>query len=207
MAPMSAESNPTALLLAWGRGDASAFERLVPLVHDELRRLAAGYMARERADHTLQPTALVNEAYLRLVEIDRIAWRDRAHFMAMAARTMRRILVDAARARRNQKRGGDFTRVAVDDDLLGTADGTGADLLDLDDALGRLATEHPRPHDVVELRFFGGLSVEEAAEALAVSPDTIKRDWRFAKLWLLRDLTRLAPASPREGDPSRGRVS
>ena len=190
---MTGEPSPTALLLAWGQGDPEAFQRLVPLVHDELRRVAMACMARERTDLTLQPTALVNEAYLRLIEIDRIAWRDRTHFLAMAARTMRRVLVDAARARGSRKRGGAVTRVTLDDRAFGVAAGAVPDLLDLDAALSRLAVLHPRPHDVVELRFFGGLNVEEVAAALAVSPDTIKRDWRFARMWLLRELTRLAP--------------
>ena len=121
MAPMSGESSPTALLLAWGQGDPEAFQRLVPLVHEELRRVAMACMARERTDHTLQPTALVNEAYLRLIDIDRIAWRDRTHFLAMAARTMRRVLVDAARARDSRKRGGEVTRVTFDDLAFGAA--------------------------------------------------------------------------------------
>lgn len=179
--------NPTELLLAWGRGEAGVFDRLVPLVHDELRRLAKRYMARERPDHTLQATALVNEAYIRLMDLNRIRWQDRAHFFAMSARVMRRILVDFARARRNDKRGGKAARVSLDEALLVSKE-AGQDLVALDEALTALAVVHPRKSEVVELRFFGGLSLEETAEALHISVDTVKRDWRFAKLWLLREL-------------------
>ena len=184
-----ADASPRAtdLLLAWGRGDRHAFEALVPLVHDELRRLAKRYMARERPDHTLQPTALVNEAYLRLIDLTQIEWRDRAHFLAMSARVMRRILVDFARARRNDKRGGRAAKVSLDAAVPIPTE-TDQDLVALDDALQALAAVHPRKSDVVELRFFGGLSNEEAAETLNVSIDTVKRDWRFAKLWLLHQL-------------------
>jgi RNA polymerase sigma factor (TIGR02999 family) len=181
--------SPTELLLAWGRGEACAFDQLVPLVHDELRRLARGYMARERPDHTLQASALVNEAYVRLIHLNEIRWQDRNHFFAMSARVMRRILVDFARARRNEKRGGGAPRVSFDEELL-VSKTRGPDLVALDDALVALAAIHPRKSEVIELRFFGGLSLEETAEALHVSTDTVKRDWRFAKLWLLRELNR-----------------
>ena len=178
---------PTALLLAWGRGEKDAFDRLVPLVHDELHRLARHYMAGERTGHTLQTSALVNEAYLRLIDISQVRWQNRTHFFAMAARTMRRILVDSARARNNQRRGGDVVKVSLDEAVVVARDPR-QDLVAVDDALGRLATAHPRQAEVVELRFFGGLTLEETATALAMSVDTVKRDWRFAKLWLLRDL-------------------
>jgi RNA polymerase sigma factor (TIGR02999 family) len=161
----------------------------VPLVHDELRRLARRYLARERPDHTLQATALVNEAYLRLIEVKFVRWQNRTHFFAMAARMMRRILVDSARARQNEKRGGCITKVSLDLALVVSKD-AGQDLVALDDALTALETIHPRKGQVVEMRFFGGLSREEAAEALHVSVDTVKRDWRFAKLWLLREMSR-----------------
>ena len=180
---------PTELLIAWTRGEPSAFDQLVPLVHDELRRLAQRYMVRERRDHTLQASALVNEAYLRLIDLKQIQWQNRAHFFAMSARLMRRILVDFARAKRNQKRGGGAPRVTLDEALLPPIE-TGHDLVALDDALHALAAVHPRKSDVVELRYFGGLSLEETAEALHVSVDTVKRDWRFARLWLLRELER-----------------
>ena len=180
--------NPTELLVAWGRGEATAFDKLVPLVHGELRRLARRYMARERPGHTLQATALVNEAYLRLIEVKRVRWQNRAHFFAMSARVMRRILVDSARARGNDKRGGGVPKVSLDEGLLVTKQ-PGQDLVALDDALQALEAVHPRKSQVVELRFFGGLSIEETGEALHVSPDTVKRDWRFAKLWLLRELS------------------
>ena len=179
--------NPTDLLVAWGHGEATAFDRLVPLVHEELRRLARHYMARERPGHTLQATALVNEAYLRLIEVKQVRWQNRAHFFAMSARVMRRILVDSARARGNDKRGGGVLKVSLDEGLL-IAQQPGQDLVALDDALQALEAVHPRKSQVVELRFFGGLSIEETGEALRVSPDTVKRDWRFAKLWLLREL-------------------
>lgn len=183
------EHRPTELLLAWSRGEAQAFEQLVPLIHDELKRLAQRHMAHERQDHTLQASALVNEAYLRLIDLKQMQWQNRAHFFAMSARVMRRILVDFARAKRNEKRGGNVPRVTLDE-ALHQPQGTDPDLLSLDDALRALAAVHPRKSDVVELRYFGGLSLEETAEALQVSVDTVKRDWRFAKLWLLRELTR-----------------
>ena len=177
----------TALLRAWGAGDAAALEQLIPLVHDELKRLARRFMGGERAGHTLQPTALVNEAYLRLVDLRQMRWQDRAHFLAMAARLMRRILVDAARSKGYRKRGGDARRVSFDEALIVT-DAPGEDLVALDEALTHFAAVSPRRAEVVELRFFGGLSVGETAEALKVSPETVKRDWKLAKVWLLREL-------------------
>src|SRR5262249_35738369 len=144
-------------------------------------------MAAERAGHTLQTSALVNEAYLRLIDITQVQWHDRTHFLAMAARTMRRVLVDSARARGNQRRGGAAVKVSLDEEALAAPDRR-QDLIALDDALARLAKAYPRQADVVELRFFGGLTLEETAGALDMSVDTVKRDWRFAKLWLLRDL-------------------
>ena len=193
---MAHADSPTALLLAWGRGDAGAFDRLVPLVHEELRRLAIRYMRRERPGHTLQATALVNEAYMRLIEIDRVQWQDRAHFLAVSARTMRRILVDSARARGNRKRGGDVPKVSLDDRLVAAPMSDPA-LVALDEALVALEALHPRKSQVVELRHFGGLTIEEVGEALHVSPDTVKRDWRFAKLWLLRALSAEQPNASR----------
>jgi len=174
--------------VAWGHGDKSAFDRLIPLVHTELHRLARRYMAGERAGHTLQTSALVNEAYLRLIDITQVHWQNRAHFFAMAARTMRRILVDSARARGNQRRGGDVVKVALDDALVVGTDRRD-DLVALDEALERLGAVYPRQAQVVELRYFGGLTFEETAAALDISTDTVKRDWRFAKLWLLRELS------------------
>jgi RNA polymerase sigma factor (TIGR02999 family) len=149
-------------------------------------------MARERPGQTLQATALVNEAYLRLIDLKQIRWQDRAHFFAMSARVMRRILVDFARARGNEKRGGRAAKVSLDEALL-VSKNADQDLVALDEALQALAGVHPRKSEVVELRFFGGLTLEETAEALHVSIDTVKRDWRFAKLWLLRELTRDRP--------------
>jgi RNA polymerase sigma factor (TIGR02999 family) len=184
-APSSAEV--TRLLVAWGHGDEAALEQLMPLVHAELRRLARRHMGHERRGHTLQPTALVNEAYLRLIDVRRIQWQDRAHFFAMSARLMRRILVDFARARRYQKRGGGAAKVTFDEALVASNE-RGAELLALDDALAALAAVDPRKSQVVEMRFFGGLSVEETAETLHVSVDTVMRDWKLAKAWLLREL-------------------
>jgi RNA polymerase sigma-70 factor (ECF subfamily) len=179
-------ATPTALLLAWRKGDREAFDRLVPLVHEELRRLAHHYMGHERRDHTLQATALVNEAYLRLIEATQVEWQSRAHFVAIAARIMRHILVDAARARGNQKRGGG-KRVTLDEAMLVTNQAS-PDVIDIDRALTELGKMDQRKAQMVELRFFGGLSLEETAEAMNVSVDTVKRDWRVAKLWLLRQL-------------------
>jgi len=177
----------TQLLQAWGNGDDRALEQLLPLVEAELRRLARGYMARERRGHTLQATALVNEAFVRLTGARRLRWQDRAHFLGIAARLMRRVLVDHARARGYQKRGGGGRRVTLTDGLAVAAEPL-LNLVDLDRALDLLAAVDARKAKVVELRFFGGLSVEETADVLHVSNDTIKRDWRLAKLWLLREL-------------------
>lgn len=179
----------TGLLRAWGQGDEQALERLTPLVYRELHRIAAKYMARERPDHTLQATALVNEAYLRLVDAKGVSWQDRAHFFAISARTMRRILVDLARSRRYQKRGGGAEPVSLDESLV-MRGRPGADLVALDDALNALAVMDSRSSRVVELRFFGGLSVEETAEVLKVSAETVMRDWKLAKAWLFRGLSR-----------------
>jgi RNA polymerase sigma factor (TIGR02999 family) len=177
----------TTLLVAWRNGEPAALERLVPLVRDELHRIAARCMRGERRDHTLQATALVNEAYVRLVDVQRIDWQDRAHFLAMSARLMRRVLVDHARARNYQKRGGGALRVTLVEGLEGS-DERAPDLVALDDALETLAQFDERKSRVVELRFFGGLSVEEAAAVLDVSPETIMRDWKVAKAWLIREL-------------------
>lgn len=181
-----AADDVTALLLAWGQGDEAAFERLVPLVHAELHRIAMRCMADERAGHSLQPTALVNEAYLRLIDVQRVKWHDRNHFLSMAARLMRRVLVDHARSRRYLKRGGGAARVPLMDDLA--VDERGRDLVALDDALTALAAVDERKSRVIELRFFGGSSVEETATILNVSVDTVMRDWKLAKAWLRREL-------------------
>lgn len=177
----------TRLLQAWGQGDDAALERLVPLVHDELHRIARRCMAGERAGHSLQATALVNEAYLRLVDAQRVNWHDRVHFLSMAARLMRRILVDHARAKRYQKRDGGAVRVTFDEFAIKASE-PGRDLVALDDSLTELAKVDERKSQVVELRFFGGLSVEETATVLKVSVDTVMRDWKTAKAWLMRDL-------------------
>lgn len=174
------------MLVAWGGGDEGALERLLPVVYDELKRIARRYMAGERGGHTLQATALVNEAYMRLIDINQVQWRNRAHFFAMSATLMRRILVDAARSKRYQKRGAGAQRVSLDEGLL--VSDPGPDLIALDDALQSLAAFDARKSQVVEMRYFGGLSVEETAEALKVSPETVMRDWKFAKAWLLREL-------------------
>ena len=177
----------TGLLLEWGRGDEAALERLIPLVHHELHRLARRCMAGEREGHSLQATALVNEAYIRLVDGKAVRWQDRAHFLAVSARVMRRILVDHARARRTRKRGGDGARVTFDEDLVVTAEPR-QDVIALDDALAALAKFDERKSRVVEMRFFGGLSVEETASVLDVSRDTVLRDWRLARAWLLAEI-------------------
>jgi RNA polymerase sigma factor (TIGR02999 family) len=179
----------TQLLKAWSGGDQDALEKLTPLVYAELRRLAHRYMAQEQPDHTLQTTALVHEAYLRLVDIREVTWQDRAHFLAVCARLMRRVLTDFARSRGYLKRGGDSPHVVLEEALVVSREPP-ADLIALDDSLNALAAFDPRKSQVVELRFFGGLSVEETAEVLKVSPETVKRDWKLAKVWLLEEMTR-----------------
>jgi RNA polymerase sigma-70 factor, ECF subfamily len=176
----------TALLLAWRAGDETALARLTPLVHQELQRIARYCMRGERAHHSLQATALVHEAYLRMLDAQHVDWQNRAHFLAMAARLMRRVLVDVARRRRFQKRGGDALRVSLADALLTSE--KGHDLIALDDALQALAKLSERKSRVVELRFFGGLSVAETAVALDMSPQTVMRDWKLARAWLRREL-------------------
>jgi len=179
----------TQLLQAWGSGDEKALEKLVPVVYQELHRMARHYMAGERPNHTLQTTALIHEVYVRLVQSRHMSWQNRAHFFAICAQLMRRILVDFARSRRYQKRGGAAVRIPLEEALVVSQDPP-ADLVALDDALKALASVDERKSRVIELRFFGGLSVEEAAEVLSVSPETVMRDWRLAKVWLLRQLDR-----------------
>jgi RNA polymerase sigma-70 factor (ECF subfamily) len=174
------------LLRAWSGGNQSALDGLTAIVHEELRRLAHYYMQREHPGHTLQTTALVNEAYIRLVDYKRMQWQDRAHFFAVAAQAMRRILVDHARSH-NIKRGAGVPHLALDDVAVVSADRTG-DLVALDDAMNALARLDPRKAQIIEMRFFGGLSVEETAEVLKVSPATVRRDWSIAKFWLYREL-------------------
>jgi RNA polymerase sigma factor (TIGR02999 family) len=178
----------TRLLVAWGDGDESALEGLTPLVYEELRRLAHHYMGRERPGHTLQTTALVNEAYVRLIDWKNVHWQSRAHFFGVAAQLMRRILVDFARARGYAKRGGGAPAVTLDEAAFVSSD-KGADIVALDEALVSLAELDARQSRVVELRFFGGLSVEETAEVLKVSPGTVRRDWSLARAWLHRELS------------------
>ena len=194
MSPNS-DSGPTELLRAWSQGDGSALDRLVPLVYEELHRLARRYMRQERPDHTLQATSLVNEAYLRLIDVNRVEWRDRAHFLAVAAQMMRRILVESARNRRRQKRGGGAVHVNLDDvqELAGSNE---RDLVAISGALASLATFDSRMSQVVELRFFGGLTVAETADVLKISPETVMRDWKTAKAWLIRELRRGHSTAP-----------
>ena len=178
----------TGLLRAWGQGDLYALEELLPLVYEELRRRAAAYLRRERADHTLQPTALVHEAYLRLVGQQRVAWQNRAHFLGVAAQMMRRILVDYARAQHRRKRPGPALRVPLDERVART-EPPDCNLLLLDEALGELTAMDPRQGQIVELRYFGGLSEEEVAEVIAVSRSTVTREWQTARAWLYRRIT------------------
>src|SRR5437867_12458964 len=182
----------TEMLVAWSNGDESALERLMPLVHAELHRLAHRYMNREGPGHMLQTTALVNEAYLRLVDSSHVQWQNRAHFFAVSAQLMRRILVDFARSRNYLKRGGNALQVSLDEALAITPE-QDPDVVALDEALNALAAIDERKGRVVELRFFGGLNIEETAEVLKVSPDTVMRDWRLAKAWLLRELSAEKP--------------
>jgi RNA polymerase sigma factor (TIGR02999 family) len=178
----------TQLLLAWSEGDPAALDQLIPLVHAELHRLAKQYLRNERAGHSLQATALVNEAYLRLVDARQIRWQNRAHFFAVSARLIRRILVDAARKRGYRKRGGDTRHVPLDEALT-IGQQPDEDLMALHEALCSLAELDARKGQVVEMRFFGGLTVDETAEVLRVSPETVRRDWRLAKSWLRRRLS------------------
>lgn len=183
----------TALIRAWGDGDATALDRLTPLVYNELRRMARRYMRNQRAGQTLQTTALVHEAYLHLMDANSAGWRDRAHFFAVSAQIMRRILIDAARARTAQKRGGAAEHVNHStpvnlDEIPSLGSERGAELLHLEDALEELEQMDPRKAKVVELRFYAGLSVEETAAVLKVSPQTVLRDWRLARVWLAREL-------------------
>ncbi|HKQ72383.1 MAG TPA: sigma-70 family RNA polymerase sigma factor [Blastocatellia bacterium] len=177
----------TQLLLAWSNGDREAFDRLFPLVYAELRRLAKSYMRKERAGHTLQTTALIHEAYMRLIDAGRVEWRNRAHFFGVAACAMRQILVTMARERGCQKRGGGARQVSLDEAMTIGA-GLDEDLVALDEALGALAQFDARKAQVVEMRFFGGLTEDEIAEALGVSTETVRRDWRLARSWLRRKL-------------------
>jgi RNA polymerase sigma factor (TIGR02999 family) len=184
----------THLLRAWGEGEQSALDKLVPLVYQEMHRLAQVYMSRERSGHVLQTTALVNEAYIRLVDTTKASWQNRAHFFAICANVMRRILVEWARSRQALKRGGAAVPLELVESLV-AADGPGQDLVALDDALKDLSTLDPRKGKVVELRFFGGLSVEETSDALKISCETVMRDWKFAKSWLRRELAREKPVA------------
>ncbi|HKQ79179.1 MAG TPA: sigma-70 family RNA polymerase sigma factor [Blastocatellia bacterium] len=179
----------TQLLIAWSNGDEQALEALMPLVYQDLRRLAAYHLSRENSGHTLQTTALVHEAYLRLVRQKGFRWQNRVHFLAVVAQMMRRILVDHARARRFAKRGGGAQQVPIDE-VADMPDGQAAELVALDDALNALAQFDERESKIVELRFFGGLSIEETAEVLGISPGTVMREWTFAKAWLKRELVR-----------------
>jgi len=183
----SSSHTVTQLLRAWRQGDAAALDQLVPVVYQKLRRLARHYMAGQRPGHTLQATALVNEAYMRLIDCEQVNWKDRAHFFAISAQMMRRVLVEFARSRQYQKRGAGARKTSLDEGVIASPQ-RGQDLVALDDALQALAAEYPRQAQVVELRFFGGLSVEETAEVLHVSAITVMRDWQLAKVWLAREL-------------------
>ena len=194
MSQLKPSADVSALLRAWGDGDRSALEKLTPIVYDELHRLASRYMKRERDGHSLQTTALVHEAYIRLVDYKRMQWHDRAHFFAVSAQLMRRILVERAR-RHNLKRGGGIRHISLDDAAM-VCGGRSADLVALDDAMNALAVIDPRKVQVVEMRFFGGLKVEEIAEVLGVSQVTVMRDWSTAKAWLYRELTGVKDDEP-----------
>jgi RNA polymerase sigma-70 factor (ECF subfamily) len=185
------------LLRAWSDGDRTALDKLVPLVYDELRRMARRYMDGQKAGHTLQTTALIHEAYLKLIDQKAVHWRNRAHFFGVAAKAMRSILVDYARASHAAKRGGAAVLVSLDEAAV-ASDARAAELLALDDALASLAAIDQRKCQVVELRYFGGLSVEETAEVLQVSVETVARDWRLARTWLLRELSKSSPPSHAE---------
>jgi len=188
MIPAS-EHDITDMLLDWGKGDKAALDRVMPLIYNELRRLAHRQMRRERAGDTMQTTSLINEAYLRLIDYERVQPQDRSHFFAIAAQAMRRILIERARSRRTAKRGSGGQKVSLDDaaDLV---DDRAANLVALDDALTSLATIDPRKAQIVELKYFGGMTIDETAKALGVSTPTVERDWQMAKIWLRREITR-----------------
>jgi RNA polymerase sigma factor (TIGR02999 family) len=188
--PEGAEPGITQLLIAWSEGQGEAIKDLMPLVYDDLRRVAAGYMRREAAGHALQPTALVHEAYVRLIDQTRVKWRDRAHFFGVAAGLMRRILVDHARRRRAEKRGGDWERVTLAEYEVAAGGPPDVDVLSLHESLERLVAFDPQQARIVELRYFGGLTIEETAEVVGVSPATVVREWTIAKAWLRADLSR-----------------
>src|SRR5688500_12263598 len=194
---MSTTPSPdvTALLADWSAGNKAALEALTPLVYDELRRLARRYLARERPDHTLQSTALVHEAYLRLIDQKNVRWQNRAHFFGVAAQMIRRILVDHARGRQASKRGSGAPKLSLDE-AIAVPERKDFDLLALDDSLNSLAKIDPQQARIVELRFFTGLTVEETAEVLGISPATVKRDWVTAKAWLYRDISRATASQP-----------
>jgi RNA polymerase sigma factor (TIGR02999 family) len=188
------EEDVSSLLRAWSDGDRRALEKLMPIVYEELRRLGRRYMRGERSGHSLQTTALVNEAYTRLVDYKRMQWQDRAHFFAVSSQLMRRILVEHAR-RHNLKRGAGVPHISLDEAAVVGGDGD-TDLASLDDAMNALARRDPRKVQIVEMRFFGGLSIEETAEVLKVSPMTVKREWRAARAWLYRELTGVVSDEP-----------
>lgn len=194
---MDARDQPgiTQLLIAWSDGQQEALDQLVPLVYDDLRRVAAGYMRREMPGHGLQPTALVHEAYVRLVDQTRVQWRNRAHFFGVAASMMRRILVDDARRRRADKRGGGAERVTLTGEDIAAPDQNGIDVLALHESLERLAAFDPQQARIVELRYFGGLTIDEAAEVVGVSAATVVREWTIAKAWLRVDMSGAQPRS------------
>lgn len=183
------QQDVTRLLINWSKGDQKALEELTPLVYSELRRLAQRYLRRERSDHTLQGTALVHEAFLKLIDQRNVQWQNRAHFFGVAAQMIRRILVDYARSRGTAKRGADAVKLSLDEAIGGAVDARDIDLIALDDALNSLAALDPQQSRIVELRFFTGLSIEETAEVLGISPATVKRDWVTAKALLYRELT------------------
>lgn len=187
MVTVPARRDVTVLLRRWRSGDESAFDQLLPMIHDALHRLAHQYVNRERRGHTLQTTALVNEAYLRLVEHQDVDWESRAHFLAVSARVMRHILVDYARQRASGKRGGGFKRITLDGEATVSAE-RAAELIALNDAMEALDKVNPRGCKVVELRYFGGMNNREAAEVLEISETTVERDWRLARAWLYREL-------------------
>ncbi|MBP1624370.1 MAG: polymerase sigma factor [Acidobacteria bacterium] len=189
--PQSSSQELTHLLLAWRQGEREALNRLIPVIYAELRRIAHSYIRGERRGNTLQTTALVNEAYLRLIDCSRVNWQNRAHFLAVSAQLMRRILIDYARSRGYQKHGGAMERISLKESQIVSA-GRDPDLVELDEALQALAAVDARKSQVVELRFFGGMTAEETAEVLGVSPDTVLRDWKLARTWLAREMKKQA---------------